>query len=165
MIRDPQSEMDSWPRGLFSFNWDEGERAYAALLGALAKERVETDTATLEMNARPRRSMADVKEEELEVAQAHIDEVRRRLRAFRAALEDARARAARDPDGEAAYDSANPQEDAMADVLIQYLVRTEHAEVRTVEPEPGHFVYYLKVAWDRLRQLAEQSGHPLPLPA
>ena len=164
MIRDAQSQSgaESWPRGLFSLSWDEGDRAYAALLDALARERVETDTAALEMNAKPRRSMADVKEEEAAVAQAHLDDARRRLRAFREALEDARARGREGPQGEVAYDSAHPDQDAMADLLIQYLVRTDYAEVRTEEPEPGRYVYYIRVAWDRLGQLAEQTGHPLP---
>ncbi len=51
----------------------------------------------------------------------------------------------------------------MVDTLIQYLVRTGHAEVRTDEPRPRHYVYTLTIAWDRLRRLAEAAGHPLPL--
>jgi hypothetical protein len=48
-------------------------------------------------------------------------------------------------------------------MLIQYLVRPDYAEVRTEEPEPGHYVYYVRVNWPRLRALSEAHGHALAL--
>ena len=56
------------------------------------------------------------------------------------ALEDAFARSGGDPRREASYDSADPRQDQLADVLIQYLVRTDYAQVRTTERGPGQYV-------------------------
>ena len=69
------------------------------------------------------------------------------------------------PDGQAEvpYDGSDPVQNAAADVLIQYLVRPGFAEVRTEEPQPGRYVYYITVTWPRLRELAEAQGHPIPL--
>ena len=50
-----------------------------------------------------------------------------------------------------------------AELLIQYLVRPGYAEVRTEETEPWQYRYWIRVAWDRLRQLAVEAGHRLPL--
>ncbi|MGH2355395.1 MAG: hypothetical protein ACRDI2_02835 [Chloroflexota bacterium] len=163
MLRDPRAETTFWPKGLSKLSWSEDERAYTALLDALAKQRVDAEAVALEMDTRSRRTMADVKEEELAVAQDQMEDARQHLHAFRDALEDARGRAAAAPKGEVAYDSTDPAQNARADLLIQYLVRTGYGEVRTEEPSPGQYVYYLRIAWDRLRQLAEQEGHTLPL--
>ena len=91
------------------------------------------------------------------------EEAKRRLGTFRTALEDAYRRSGGDPKREVGFDAADPQQDAAVDTLIQYLVRTGLAEVRTDEPQPGHYVYALTVDWDRLRQVAEAAGHALPL--
>jgi hypothetical protein len=48
-------------------------------------------------------------------------------------------------------------------MLIQYLVRPGYAEVRTEEREPWQYRYWIRVAWDRLRLLAAEAGHRLPL--
>jgi hypothetical protein len=54
------------------------------------------------------------------------------------------------------YDGADPRRDAQADLLIQYLVRPGHADVRTEEPRPGQYVYWIQVHWDELRRLVEE---------
>ena len=61
------------------------------------------------------------------------------------------------------YDSGDPVQNAQADALIQFVVRPGYGDVRTEEPAPGRYVYYLRADWPRLRELAEQAGHPLPL--
>ena len=61
------------------------------------------------------------------------------------------------------YDSADPVQNAQADALIQFVVRPGYGEVRTEEPTPGRYVYNLRADWPRLRELADQAGHPLPL--
>ena len=71
----------------------------------------------------------------------------------RAAMEDVRTRGGADGRQEVPYDGKNAKQDARADVLIQYLVRPGYAEVRTDEPEPGHYVYYIRIDWPRLRSL------------
>jgi hypothetical protein len=70
--------------------------------------------------------------------------------------------AAGDENAEVPFDSTRPDEDALADVLIQYLVRPGYAEVRTEEPSAGSYVYFIRVDWPKLRALAEEQGYPLP---
>ena len=117
----------------------------------------------MEMDSTARRPMEEIKELGQAVEAEIQAEARRRVGVFRAALEDAFARSGGDPRREASYDSADPRQDQMADVLIQYLVRTSFAQVRTTDRGPGQYVYALTIAWDRLRHLAEEEGHPLPL--
>jgi hypothetical protein len=139
------------------------DRAYASLLGALARELADAQALDVEAASPARRDMADVKEEEQRLAEAQFAAARRDVDAFRTALLDARRRSGPDGSGEAAYDAADPAQDATADLLIRYLVRTGYAEVRTEEPAPGRYRYFLRVAWDRLRLLAGMDGHRLPL--
>jgi hypothetical protein len=92
-----------------------------------------------------------------------LAEARKELSDFRAAMEDIRERGGADGAAEVPYDSQQPVPNHMADVLIQYLVRPGYAEVRTDEPDPEHYVYYVRVDWARLRALAEEQGHPITL--
>lgn len=91
-----------------------------------------------------------------------LEEARRELAAFRTALDEIHRSAGGDESAEVPYDSTRPDEDAAADVLIQYLVRQGYAEVRTEEPRAGSYVYYIRVDWPKLRALAEEQGYPLP---
>lgn len=170
MRRDPDSLSPSerepfwrWPAALLDLFEGSEDRAYGALVQALAAKLAAEDATTLEMDSTARRPMEDIRASEaITEAEMHAD-ARRRVGVFREALEDAYARSGGDPVREASYDSADPRQDAMADVLIQYLVRTEYATVSTTERPDGGYVYALAIAWDRLRQLAEEQGHPLPL--
>jgi hypothetical protein len=137
------------------------ERGFAAVLVALARELADAEAAQVEMHAPARRDMADVKAEEHQLAEEEAAAARRRAEAFRSAVIDARRRSAPDGAGEAGYDSGNPEENAMADLLIRYLVRTDYAEVRTEDVAPGRHRYYIRVDWPRLRNLAENAGHEL----
>jgi hypothetical protein len=56
------------------------------------------------------------------------------------------------------FDAQYPSDDARAEMLIQYLVRPGYAEVRTEEREPWQYRYWIRVAWDRLRELAAEAG-------
>jgi hypothetical protein len=169
MRRDPAGEAQSdrapfwrWPPGILEGFAGEDDRAYGAVLQALARQLAEEDATRLEMDATGRRSLADIKEEASATESDLLERARGQVTGFRRALEDAYARSG----GRAAdvrYDGADPQQSAMADILIQYLVRTGNATVRTAEPAPGRYVYSVAVDWGRLRQLAEQDGHPLPL--
>lgn len=170
MLRDPgseaQSHPDPWRRGLsglFDLFESGEERAYAAVLQVLARERVDVDASNVEKVATSRRSMADVKAAESALEADVLTDARRRLQTFRAALEDAYARSQGVSQREVPYDSADSDQDAMADVLIQYLVRTGYGDVSTAEAAPGHYVYNVRVDWERLRQLAAEQGHALPL--
>jgi hypothetical protein len=147
-----------WLSGFGAQDWGGDDRAYASLLDALTRDRLETQALEREISAPAQQTAPDAKKAE----RAELDEARRELDEFRAALSDARDRSAGSERTEVAYDSRNPQQDAAADVLIQYLVRPGYAEVRTDEPTPERYVYFIRVDWPRLRDLAEQQGHPLP---
>jgi hypothetical protein len=162
-MADFERRASRWRGGLAPAFWNEAERAYALLLDALTSGIVAAETAELERDAGSRRSMADVRDEQERLESQQVAESRQELTAFREALEDARSRSGPDGRSEAAYDSAAPDEDAKADLLIQYLVRPNYAEVRTEEPEPGRHVYHVRIAWDRLRTLAQEQGERLPL--
>jgi hypothetical protein len=152
-----------WPEALLDLFESDEERGYGALLQSLARELADREGTAMERDATARRPMAEIQAAE-RAAEADLQaEARQRVRDFRAALEDAYARSGGNPRREVDYDGADPEQDAMADVLIRYLVRTDNAEVRTAEPAPGHYVYTLLIDWDRLRRRAEAEGVTLPL--
>jgi hypothetical protein len=159
--RGPRSRR--WQAGLEIGGWKEEERGYAVLLDALTSDLVAAEATGLELEAGSRRSMAEVRHEQERLESEQLTESRRELEAFRAALRDARSRTGEDGSGEAAYDCAYQEQDEMADLLIQYLVRPGYAEVREEEPEPEHHIYYLNIDWERLRALAAEHGQALPL--
>jgi hypothetical protein len=147
-----------WLSAFGLHEWDADDRAYAALLDALTRDRVETEALEREMSAPARQGASDVKQLERE----ELDEARRELVAFRWAVDNIHQRSAGSDRTEVPYDSGKSNEDSAADVLIQYLVRPGYAEVRTEEPQQGRYVYYIRVDWPRLDALARQQGQPLP---
>lgn len=124
------------------------------MLDALTRDRIELEVHEREMNVPSGRDAGNVEKDEL-------SEARGELQAFRAALADARMRGGTDGGTEVAYDSSLPDQNTSADVLIQYLVRPGYAEVRTEEPEPQRYVYFIRVDWPKLRALAQDLGHPI----
>jgi hypothetical protein len=152
-----------WLSGFGTLDWRSDERAYAALLDALTRDRLEVESLEREMRATALRSLADVQEEGERAERSELAEARRELDDFRAAMADVRQRGLPDGQAEVPYDVRDPMQNAAADVLIQYLVRPGYADVRTEEPLPGQYVYSIKVDWSRLRELADAQGHPLPL--
>src|ERR687884_505631 len=151
-----------WLSGFGAFDWRTDERAYASLLDALTRDRLEVEAVEREMQATARRSLAEVQEDQHRAERDELAEARRELDDFRAAIQDIRQRGG-DGREEVPYDSRDAAQSAAADVLIQYLVRPGYAEVRTEEPQPEQYVYYIRVDWPRLRDLAESIGHPLSL--
>jgi hypothetical protein len=143
-----------------AFDWGSDERAYAALLDALTRDRLETEALEREMNAGRR---TDLEEAHHKAEHDELAEARSELDEFRAAVADARKRGGRDERAEVPYDSSKPTQNLAADVLIQYLVRPGYAEVRTEEPQPEQYVYYIRVDWTRLRELATEPGHPISI--
>ena len=150
-----------WLSNFGAFEWRSDERAYASLLDALTRDRLETEAVEREMNATSR--TADIRRAQDKAERDELAEARSELADFRAAIADARQRAPGNERADVPYDSRTPTEDNAADVLIQYLVRPGYAEVRTEEPEPGHYVYYIRIDWPRLRDLAKDQGHPITL--
>jgi hypothetical protein len=151
-----------WLSGFSGQYWGGDDRTYAALLDALTRDRLETEALEREMSATARVSLAEVQEGQQKLEQDELAEARREVDDFRAALADARQRAHGNERAEVPYDSRDPAQDAAADVLIQYLVRPGYAEVRTEEPRPQEYVYYIRIDWPKLRALSEEQGHPLP---
>jgi hypothetical protein len=147
-----------WPARSINAAWSKEEKPYAAMLDALTRDLVETEATRVELDASARRPMADVLEEEEQLERTELDDAREELMSFRAALDDARNRSRGRNDVEVPFEDADPVQDARASLLIQYLVRTGYAEVRTEDPAPGRHVYYLRVDWDRLKPLAEPQG-------
>ena len=58
-------------------------------------------------------------------------------------------------------DDRNDRENAVADALIQFLVRFDLATSRTEETDPLHYTYYLTVDWDKLFDLASSIDSDL----
>lgn len=80
--------------------------------------------------------------------------------AFEAGLEQAWQRA--HSGGNAiSLDDRDPDQNAMASALIEYLVRFELAESSSRELGNNQYVYDITVDWDRLRDVAAASGHRL----
>jgi len=154
MTRPPRRWLSAFGR----HQWETDDRTYASLLDALTRDRVEAEALEREMSTPARGEVANVDDMQRE----ELDEARRELDAFRTALDDVRRRAAGNDQTEVPFDSADPLQDAESDVLIQYLVRPGYAEVRTEEPQPGKYVYYIRVDWPKLRALAHEQGQRLP---
>jgi hypothetical protein len=150
-----------WLSGFGALDWRTDERAFASLLDALTRDRLEVEAVEREMQATSRRSVAEVQADQHRAERDELAEARRELNDFRTALADARERGGPDGQSEVPYDGRVPAQNLAADVLIQYLVRPGYAEVRTEEPEAGAYVYYIRVDWPRLRGLAEAQGHPI----
>lgn len=163
MTAESASRPVRWRRSRAASDWPEDDRAYAALLDALTHDLLDTEATRLELEATSRRGMADVLEEEQDLRRTQLAEARGELDGFRAALRDARTRSGATGTAEVAYDAAIPEQDEMADLLIQYLVRPGYAEVRTEEPDAGHHVYHIRVDWERLLPLAGEQGQHFAL--
>ena len=152
-----------WLSGFGALDWRGDERGLASLLDALTRDRLEVEAVELERLATSRRSLADVQQDQQRIERDELAEARGELDEFRAALSDARERGGPAGEAEVPFDSRDAAQNQAADVLIQYLVRPGYAEVRTEEPQPEQYVYYIRVDWPRLRDLAESIGHPLSL--
>ncbi|HEV7664150.1 MAG TPA: hypothetical protein VGQ62_11490 [Chloroflexota bacterium] len=161
MARQDGSPPQRWLSGFGALDWHTDERAYASLLDALTRDRLEVEAVEREMQATARRSLAEVQADQHRAERDELAEARRELNDFREAMNDVRQRGGTDGLAEVPYDSRVPAENEAADVLIQYLVRPGYAEVRTEEPKAGEYVYNIRVDWPRVRELAESQGHPI----
>jgi len=135
------------------------DRQYESLLIALARKRAEVAATEEELDATSRRTMADLLEFAQRERAEDVAEARSELGRFRTALADARERAVSSGRAEVPYDSRDAQQNAWSDLLIQYLVRTGYAEVRTEEPREGQYVYWISIDWPRLRSLVDDADH------
>lgn len=65
---------------------------------------------------------------------------------------------ARAHDGIVVLDDRNPDENAIANALIYFLVRNNLATSRAVETEPGHYRYRVILDRPRLQEVANAAG-------
>src|SRR5215216_2539440 len=119
-----------WLSGFGALDWRSDERAFASLLDALTRDRLEVEAVEREMQATAHRSLADVQEAQQRAERDELAEARRELNEFRSAMTDIRERSGPGGEAEVPYDSAQPDQNQGADMLIQYLVRPGYAEVR-----------------------------------
>jgi hypothetical protein len=59
---------------------------------------------------------------------------------------------------ELVLDDRKPDENRMADALIDFLVSYQLASSQTQETEPGHYLYRIAVDWDQLGKVAQAAG-------
>ena len=152
-----------WLSGFGSLDWRHDERAYASLLDALTRDRLEVEAVERERQATARSNLADIRQAQQRAERDELAEARRELNEFREAVADVHRRGGPEGRVEVPYDSRDEAQNRAADLLIQYLVRPGYADVRTEEPQANEYVYYIRVDWPRLRELAEAQGHPITL--
>ncbi|MFT4039484.1 MAG: hypothetical protein QM692_14955 [Thermomicrobiales bacterium] len=63
---------------------------------------------------------------------------------------------------EISLDDRVPEQNAIADALITYLVRYDLAESRSEQTDPDHYTYFVSVKWDALYRFAESANINLP---
>lgn len=140
-------------------------RPVASLLDALVWFfKLRADTAELESNARARRSMGDVVEEEQRMIGDELDHARESLPAFEDGLRRVQtvglAAGGLRPDLEVSFDSTEPEQDRAAGALIAYLVSTGFATVRTEDRSDQRYRYHIAVDWSSLDDFAGRLGLP-----
>jgi hypothetical protein len=59
---------------------------------------------------------------------------------------------------ELALDDRDPVQNQIADAMIQFLVSHQLAASRSEPTTEYHYVYYIAVDWDRLREVAADAG-------
>jgi hypothetical protein len=59
-------------------------------------------------------------------------------------------------------DDRDPEQNAITDALITYLVRFGLAESWSEETEPSHYNYFISINWDALYDVANRAGVDLP---
>src|ERR1700736_6794219 len=92
-----------WLSGFGALDWRSDERAYASLLDALTRDRLEVEAVEREMQATARRSVAEVQHDQQRAERDELAEARRELQDFRTAMADIRERSGADGNGEVPY--------------------------------------------------------------
>jgi hypothetical protein len=128
--------------------------AHDEMFDSLVRELVQERAASVELASTARREMADIKKEEESVSKAIESRAREDRAAFARTIEDAYERSA-GRDVEIPYDSADPDQERQAEIILRHLVSLGYAEVRTEEQPDGHEIYRIRLFWDKLRRWHE----------
>ncbi|HEY7064974.1 MAG TPA: hypothetical protein VII06_26100 [Chloroflexota bacterium] len=146
-------EMAGGLRRVLGGNWPHSEGPIAALLDLLVRgSKLENDLRAAALDAPPASSRGPVLDE-ARLAREELETARVDRPEFERALRDAWRRSGTSQ-REVPYESADPEQDRMADVLIRYLVTTRTATVRTEERAAQQYRYFIAVDWDALFTLA-----------
>jgi len=114
---------------------------------------VRDDQKEIDLNAPSMESGADIEADKQQVARREEDRADELADAFhRGLLLAHRARAAGEE--QILLDDRHPDQDRVADAMIQFLVRHDLASSRSEETEPMHYIYAVAVDWDRLQTVA-----------
>jgi hypothetical protein len=128
------------------------------LLNAVVeREILRIDRTNVELTAGPRAPLETVDANQL----IELDRERHRAAelgpAFAEGLHRAYA-AHRAGQDDLALDDRRLDENAIADALVQFLVRPHLATSHTEQSEPNHYIYRIAIDWTRLAQLAAEAG-------
>jgi len=135
---------------------------FAVLLDFINRNYVILDAQKdVDLNAAAEESAAAIEEEKQRIVTDAVERAESLQTPFRSGLVLAfEAQGTGRP--EIRLDDRDPQQNAIADALITFLVPFDLADSRSEETEPGHYDYYLSVKWDPLYRVAEDAGVDLP---
>lgn len=131
------------------------------LHAVIEREVVRTDQKTVQMNAGARTPAETVSTNQT----IELDRERQRANDLAPAFADGlrRAHAARQAGHhELVLDDRRADENAIADALVQFLVRPQLATSQTDRTEPNHYTYRIAIDWSRLEALTAAAGFDLP---
>ncbi len=123
----------------------------------IEREILRLEEKNVELTAGPRVSAETVDTNQSIEADRERQRVHDLGGAFAAGLRRAYA-AQQSGEDEIALDDRRQDENAMADALVQFLVRPHYATSQTDQSEPNHYVYRIAVDWEHLNRLADEAG-------
>jgi hypothetical protein len=123
----------------------------------IEREILRLEEKNVELTAGPRVSAETVDANQSIEADRERQRVHDLGGAFAAGLRRAYA-AQQHGEGEIALDDRRQDENAMADALVQFLVRPHYATSQTDQSEPNHYIYRITVDWEHLNRLADETG-------
>lgn len=162
MIEETVEERADFERRVGELRWrvsgfPDTHRPLVALIQAITwVYKVRDETISIEANSTSRRDMADVKREERDIAEDEMQRVSDAVPMIADAL-----RLTRPANGaEVPFDSRDAEQDRLAGALIEYLVATDFATVRTEDLGDEWYRYNVAVNWPRLDDLAARLDLP-----
>lgn len=118
------------------------------------------DQRRVELDANAELSGSDIEADKAAAVEREHDAADRQAEAFERGLNRAWDRLQRGG-AEITLDDRDPEENAIATALINFLVRFELAESHSRDVGDQHYEYVVRVDWDRLRELASMNGQRL----
>ncbi|HEV2129075.1 MAG TPA: hypothetical protein VGR22_10695 [Thermomicrobiales bacterium] len=126
----------------------------------VARYATTEDERRIELDANAEESGADIEADKAAAVERERQLASEQGDAFARGLTLAWERARRGGK-EITFDDRQPDQNAMASALVDYLVRFDLASSRSREVGDHHYLYDIAVDWDRLRDVAEENGQRL----